>query len=176
MRNWLEKALHKNKTKMNIPIRLASVLLCMTLLSTYFVSGLYARYAVSSQSGESARVAKFSIEGEGMLTEQIKESFVPGSSLAKPLSIHNNSEVAVEYTVAVTNATNNLPLNFSLKKDGASGGEDGNNNVTFTKQLLPCDRTDNYTLTIEWSADQNDPAPMGMVDYIALTVTATQID
>lgn len=176
MRNGLEKALHRNKTKKNIPIRLAAVLLCMTLLSTYCVSGLYARYTVSGRSGDSARVAKFSIEGEGVLTEQIEESFVPGSSLEKSLSIHNNSEVAVEYTIAVTNATNNLPLLIRVTNTGTPDEVKEGNNIAFTKQQLPGDHTDNYTLYICWPADDKDPAPMGMVDYITVTVTAAQID
>ena len=169
------KCLHKNNAKMNIPIRVAAVLLCLTLFSTYLVTGLLARYATSAQSSDHARVAKFSVQGSGALTESIEASIAPGKSADAALIIENNSEVAVEYTVTVTNETNNLPLRFRMVKAGTSPAVNTSGS-TFTSQQLPGSHTDQYTLFIDWEATDNGPALMGMVDYITVTVTAAQID
>lgn len=171
------KYLHKNKIEMNISIRIAAVLVCLTLLSTYFVSGLFARYATSGQGDDSARAAKFSIEGkDAFLQKTIEANLIPGGKESVDLQIENNSEVAVEYTVTVTNKTTNLPLNFWMKKTGGSTVEAADDEITFTGRWLPGSNTDKYTLYIEWKADKKDSTLMGKVDYIMVTVTAAQID
>ncbi len=173
MRTDMGKYLRKNQTKMNIPIRIAAVLLCLVLFSTYLVGGLFARYTTTAQGGDSARVAKFSIHGSGELMQPIAASLVPGTAEDVTLVIKNDSEVAVKYTVTVTRETDNLPLTLQLK---AEGGEDG---PTHTVQQLPGSHTDTYTLHIDWPAaaeSAEDLALMGMVDYITVTVTAVQID
>lgn len=169
------KYLRKSKASINIPIRVAAVLLCLTLFSTYLVSGLFARYATSAQSSDHARVAKFSITGSGSLSQPIAASLIPGETTAATLIIQNDSEVAVEYTVTITNVTNNLPLHFRLEKEGASPTVQ-TNGTALTDQQIPGSHTDKYTLFIDWDAADNDPAWMGMVDYITVTVTAAQID
>lgn len=169
------KYFHKNKTKMNISIRVAAVLLCLTLVSACLVSGLFARYATSGQSSDNARVAKFSVEGSGTFSQPIEANLVPGESKSADVIIENNSEVAVEYTITVTNVTNNLPLNLRMEKDGVSHDAQGNS-ITHTEQQLPGSHTDEYKLHIAWPKGDNDPAKMGMVDYITVTVTAAQTD
>lgn len=47
-------------SKSNIFFKLAAVLLCLTMLSIYLVSGLYAKYSNKSESGNIAAVAEFS--------------------------------------------------------------------------------------------------------------------
>ena len=166
---------HKNKTKINIPICAAAVLLCLALVTTYFVSGLFARYAASGQSSDNTRAAKFSIEGGGVFSQPVVADFTPGSSIEKEFSVQNDSEVAVEYTIEVTNVTKNLPLQLSMGKKGSVPAVQ-KNDITFTEQKLPGSHTDNYTLRIEWPEKDNDSTLMGKVDYIRVTVTATQID
>ncbi len=171
------KYLRKSKTNMNIPIRMAAVLLCLTLLSTYMVTGLLARYATSAQGSDHARVAKFSIQANGQLMQSVEAKIIPGTPEAVPLIIENNSEVAVEYTVTVTNETKNLPLSFRWEQaEDAPAMVMAEDGMTFTAQQLPGGHSDQYTLYIKWPADQNDPALMGMVDHITVTVTAAQID
>lgn len=53
-------------TKINIPMCLAGILLCLTLISVYMTSGLYAKYTVKEAGGDSARVIRF---GDIRLTE-----------------------------------------------------------------------------------------------------------
>lgn len=52
--------LNNSYSKSNIFLKLAAVLLCLTLLSVYLVSGLYAKYSNKSASGNVAAVAEFS--------------------------------------------------------------------------------------------------------------------
>jgi len=47
------------RAKLNIPLCLAAVLLCMTLVSVYLVSGLFARYTAKGTSDNAAAVAAF---------------------------------------------------------------------------------------------------------------------
>ncbi len=184
MREQVGKHLHKSKIKMNmnIPLRVAAVLLCLGLFSGHSVTGLYARYAGSVQSDDQARVAKFFITAEATGTQSQSQSIdadlIPGETETVSLEITNKSEVAVEYTIVVKNETNNLPLRFTMEKVGASAdlSADG---ATYTTQRLPGEYTDKYKLTIDWpaAADQDrDPDRMGMVDHISVTVTATQTD
>ncbi len=169
----------KNKAKVNIPIRAAAVLLCLTLCSTSLVSGLFARYAASALNSNSARVAKFSIEGSGRLLQSVKAELIPGGSQDVEIVIENNSEVAVEYTVTVTKETDNLPLLIGVKKSGSADPALTADTATITEQQIAGSHTDTYTLRIVWPAEEEadrDPSRMGMVDHIVVTVTAVQID
>ncbi len=164
------------RAKRNIPIRIAAVLFCLTLFSTYLVTGLFARYTTSVQSSDQARVAAFSIKGEGALSQTIAAELVPGGSQDVILKIRNDSEVAVEYKIEVTNETKNLPLSFSQKKENGSFSALAADGITFTDQQIPGTHTDTYTLHILWPKGSKDLDLMGMVDYITVKVTAVQID
>ncbi len=179
-----------DQAKRNIPIRVAAVLFCLTLLSTYLVTGLFARYTSSAEGGDHARVAKFSIQGKltqdgATFKQSIEAGLAPGDSNPATILIENNSEVAVEYTITVKNETNNLPLSFRMEK-GSSSPDVTRDGATFTAQQLPGDHTDKYTLYIEWPKPEGDGkeqenrekelSRMGMVDHITVTVTAAQID
>ena len=75
--------------KVNIPICLAGVLLCLTLFSTHFTGGLFARYVSRDSGSDSARVIQF---GDLTLTEtgdfKNGEAFViPGVNLTKNATV-----------------------------------------------------------------------------------------
>ncbi len=177
----------KNKITGYVYIRIAAVLLCLILASTYLIIGLFARYNSDSRADEGARVAKFSIHGSGQLTQSIVAEVIPGNEKTKQsLLIENNSEVAVQYTITVTNETNHLPLEFNVIKDASAAAGtpemspvDGADN-TFTATQSAGSHSDNYILEISWPANTENPeediARIGMVDYITVTVTAEQID
>lgn len=57
---------NRPRAKMNIPVCLACVLLCLTLVSIRLSSGVVARYSTTADSGDSARVIRF---GDLTLTE-----------------------------------------------------------------------------------------------------------
>lgn len=167
------RPLGKGSGKKNIPLRIAAVLYCLTVISAYFATGLLARYSTSNQSGGYARAAKFSIVGNGEFYQTVQADVAPGDEKTVLLSVENNSEVAVEYTVEAANNTKNLPLIIRLKKADSTELTEGD---TFTEQKLPEHHTDKYTLYITWETGKTDPKVMGMVDYITVTVTASQID
>ena len=48
--------------KLNVMIRLAAILLCLVLFTTYLTFGLYAKYLSRAASNGTARVATFEIE------------------------------------------------------------------------------------------------------------------
>ena len=81
----------QQKRKINIPMFLAAVLFCATLISMHFMGGLYARYTTNGAGSDSARVITFGdvkiIEtGDFVVdTESGKESLmiIPGVELDK---------------------------------------------------------------------------------------------
>ncbi len=177
----------KRGNKVNILMCAVAVLLCATLYSTHLVGGLYARYTSSATTSDSARVAKFNITQKFMkddkeLTEIIEANVKPGSSKSVSLIIENKSEVAVEYAIKVVNVTGNLPtLRCTLSPVGDSPAvtlkSSANGEEEYSAiQKEPGTHTDKYTLNIVWDETENDLDYIGMVDYITISVTATQID
>lgn len=190
------KGLHTRETNMNIPVRTIVMLICAALCLVALIAGLSAKFATSEPGGDGARVAKFSITGDCVLTNSVEASLVPGGSTTANLTIENKSEVAVEYTIEIANKTMNLPLEFELEKelekkeDGSStdstfesvsGSDPSKDHIVFTEQKIAGKHTtDNYRLTIKWptkdEAKAADLERMGMVDHVAVTITAAQID
>ncbi len=87
--------------KPNIFMRIAAVLLCLTLLSTCLLSGMLARYTTVGTGSDEARVAKF---GTLTLTESKTQfQLVPGVPAAKdPRITMTASEVSVRVLVELT--------------------------------------------------------------------------
>ncbi len=179
----------KQHAKVNVLMCTVAVLLCATLFSTHLVGGLYAKYTTTSTSTDTARVAKFSITqklldgGSEVLNETVEAEVMPGSNKSVTLQIENKSEVAVEYTIEVKNVTNNLSmLKFALESaDPAKTPEvteqESDVGVSkFTAHQNPGNHTDKYNLNIVWTPTANDLQYIGMVDYISISVTATQVD
>lgn len=75
--------------KKNWPMRIASILLCLVLFTTYLMFGLYARYTTKGESTGSARVIKFGdiiIKENGDFTNG-KATIIPGVGLEKDVDI-----------------------------------------------------------------------------------------
>lgn len=174
----------ERNVKVDILMCVVAVLLCATLFSMHLVGGLYARYTTSISGSDSARVAAFSIKQEGTIFQNIEAKVTPGTTQSVDLTITNDSEVAMEYTLTVTNVTGNLtPLKFKLAPaDGTPSvtTESYENGVSINSaRQIPGKHTDKYNLSIVWEQSTNeedDLALMGMVDYITVSITATQID
>jgi len=176
-------------SKFNILMCTVAVLLCATLFSMHLVGGLYAKYTNTASGSDSARVAKFSITQSGeIINQNIKVLITPGSNNFDniTLEIKNNSEVAVAYTLTVTNATGNLPLKFTLtQKSGTTtpiSTPELNGKVSISKaSQVPGTHTDTYQLSIVWDNTTPDEQSrnlelIGMVDYVTVSVAAVQID
>lgn len=113
-----------HKTKMNIPMCLAAILLCLTLISIHLTSGLYAKYISSASGNDSARVIKFgelTITETGDFYEDNKLMIIPGVDLIKKATVSfSGSESAtyvfVEITPSKWSTTDNKT--FSLMSNG----------------------------------------------------------
>jgi len=90
-------AQEKKKAKLNIPMCLALILLCLTMFTTHLMSGLYARYVTKGSGEDSARVASMGnvyIEEKGDIVDN-KLLVIPGVNLEKDAELtYTGSEVA----------------------------------------------------------------------------------
>lgn len=83
----------------NLMMRLAAVLFCMVMFSTYLMGGLYARYTAEADGQDKARVAKFDVKTSG--PKGVEVLYSQGDSGEYLLEVQNGSEVAISYTVTV---------------------------------------------------------------------------
>lgn len=126
--------------KINIPIRIASVLLCLVLFSLYMTSGMLAKYTTGGRSEGDGRVAKFNVSavdgGTNEFTFDQKLEQQPDGSYA--ITITNNSEVAVRYTLKLEFA-DNIPDYLTIEpKDTNTVITKADKTVTFQgKDLIP---------------------------------------
>ena len=153
--------------------RIAAVLLCLTVMSVWGTSRLYARYSTSASGSDSARVAKFQITQNGDALTQTQtitvEGMKPGDTNKYTVTVQSDSEVTVDYSISVKNVYENLPLEFKMQD--ASG-------KTITKDTIqPNDTaTKTYTLQVTWPTSQTDQSYAGKVDLLNITLTAAQVD
>jgi|GEM_PF-2072287 len=88
----------RRKKRHNIPIYLACLLLCLTLISIHFSSGLYAKYTTTVSGSDSARVIKFgditlTESDSSPITDDQKFIIIPGVTIKKnPLISFAGSE------------------------------------------------------------------------------------
>ena len=107
------------KAKMNIPMCMACVLLCLTLFSTYLTGGLYARYISRDDFEDSARVAKFDVDlssNSDKVDIRLERSTTGNYSFI----IHNKSEVAIKYDILLT-FNKELPSYVKVTLNGKGG-------------------------------------------------------
>lgn len=81
----------------NIMMRLAAVLFCLVMFSTYLMGGLYARYVTRGGGDDSARVAKFDVKGTGGGLVTVRAEAAESGQYA--ITVTNLSEVDVSYDV-----------------------------------------------------------------------------
>lgn len=81
------------KNKVNIPLFLAGILFCLTLISISITSSLIAKYSTTVSDGDSARVAGF----------HPAATITPVNSTI--LYDTNTSDYEIKYTVGVSNAS-----------------------------------------------------------------------
>jgi len=94
----------RKASKLNIPMCAAVVLICLTMFSFHFTSGLYAKYSTDASGSDSARVISF---GEITLTEiggnYDKFTIIPGVDITKDAEVSfAGSESAAYVYVSVT--------------------------------------------------------------------------
>ena len=162
--------MNRSEKAKNWIMRLAAVLLCLVLVTTWATGKMYARYTTRVTVSDQARVAKFNITETGDLTHEIKiDNMKPGETRDFTVEVTSSSEVAVYYTIAVENVYKNLPLEFTMRN---AAGE------KIEKATIAPNETDakTYTLRVTWPKEKADPACAGKVDLLAITLTAAQVD
>lgn len=179
--------MRKADKKINIPLCVATVLLCLTMFSTYMTSGLYARYTASASGGDSARVAAFVFDvndtnGQFLDVSSVNE---PGKRETFQFTVRNNngtrtSEVTEKYQVIVERR-GSLPLTVTVTE----GSTEVVKLTEMQEKAESAERTfqagqsgtHTYAVTVAWPASQNDLqyANAGLAE-IVLRVSAEQVD
>lgn len=98
---------HHNKTsKVNIPMCVAAILFCLTLISIHLTSGLYSKYVTSASSNDSARVVTFgdlTLTETGDFYEGNKLMIIPGVDLTKKAMVKFSGSEAATYVFVEIN-------------------------------------------------------------------------
>ena len=126
----------KTKYCGNIMMRVAAVLFCLVLISTHFMSGLYARYISRGEGEDDARVAKFEVSSEWAGTVNIDVTKTTEGNFT--FKVNNLSEVAISYDLVLT-FENDFPTYLSAEIGTKTGTVDvDGKTVTFEKlESLP---------------------------------------
>ena len=168
--------------------RIAAVLLCLTVLSVWGTSGLYARYSTTASGSDGARVALWG-SSQRITLDSGKQPKQPGQSCTYSLTVTNQrengqvSEVTQKYSIQVVTA-GNLPLTYTLTRDGTVIGTFTETSSTPTWTVAENDMTFSagtaaqmdYKLTVLWPADKTNQALASVPDFIEINVCAEQVD
>lgn len=123
--------MNKSRTAFGgIIFKVTSTLLMLVLVTAYLLSGLLAKYTAANASGQSARVARFSV---GAVADKESFTVTEEQSGEYRLLLTNDSETAVNYTVTLT-LDRQLPSWASVTMDGTAPVEsDDGKTLTFDK-------------------------------------------
>lgn len=179
----------RRSEKINIWIfRIAAVLLCLTVMSVWGTSRLYARYSTTASGSDSARVALWG-STQTIQFDSDKLPKQPGQTCSYNLTVTNKresgevSEVAQKYSIQVVTA-GNLPLTYTLTRNGTKIGTFAEttskptwtvaeDNMAFAAGTAG---TDSYVLTVTWPGTETSPALASIPDYIEINVCSEQVD
>lgn len=89
----------KKNRRINIPMRIASILLCLVLFSVYMTSGMLAKYTTGGSAKDQGRVAKFSVSATADNANYVFKQGEETPIKEYKVKVENPSEVAVRYTV-----------------------------------------------------------------------------
>ena len=173
---------------------LASVLLCLVLMSSCLVAGMLAKHVSGDSEADSSRVAKFAFSVSDKDTSQIIDLSgiqKPGDLKTYNFSVSSGSEVSVSYDITLA-INGNMPLTCTVTKAGSGGSStsvlsavmpgDGNG-TSETKHEAgsfppSSSASDDYSLTVEWPSTENDIAfaSAGSAAEVKLIVTGWQVD
>ena len=176
------------KSKKNITLHLAAVLLCLTLFSVYLTSGLFARYTAQDSGNDSARVAGFHPTATIEPADQTIKYDIDTESytINYTIAVANPSEVAVKYDVVISfnDATlNGAVFQFDDKAEqtiNTSQSSTFNNvGVLSANETTPQNHTLTFTVTRNLIEKLVAAAPDSTLDlktYFTATVDFTQLD
>lgn len=159
------------KTKVNIPMFAALILLMLTMISVHLTSGLYARYTAGATASDSARVAIWNVGATSEKPAVSIDCSTDDLDDVYQFTVTNNSEVTARYDVTVT-FTEALGKGISFELDETKtpqtndnktftfenvgqlnyGGDSAKHTLTFTAVFedVPDDVSYNFTVTIDF--------------------------
>lgn len=116
-------------TQLNIPMLIACVLLCLTMISIHMTSGLYSRYVSTGEGSDSARVIKFgklNLEESGDFvydSENLQNDFViiPGVDLKKKATVSFDGSEAATYVFVEVELSDNWTGPDTFKVSSTDG-------------------------------------------------------
>ena len=187
--------------KKNRTLRVSALLLALTLITTCFVGGTFAKYTSSASVTGTANVAKWSFkvnstdiattndfifnlfadvkdsDGTSVEGDVINSKIAPGTSGSFALTLTNASEVTATYAINYTVNNAGVPLQFSVD-NGRTWGDLAN--VSATTLAAGADTT----ITVQWrwafDGDDNTDTALGIAataqPSVNVEITATQID
>ena len=177
------------KTKKNIPLRLAAVLLCLTMVSAYLVSGLLARYTAQGNGDDAARVAAFrptaSITTDNGLIKYDTAYTGVDYTLTYQITVKNPSEVAVDYDLVVSFASDDLNGSQISLNGGAAQAIAGTDINFGTLGTLTAHDTTGATHTLTFTVTKaivegkiaaTSDSKLDLSAFFTATVTFTQVD
>ena len=112
------------RAERNIPMRMAGILFCLTLISFYLISGMYAKYQASTYSGDSARVITFgdiTLKESGGF-EDGQEIFIPGVPLTKKAVVSFTGSEAATFVFVEITLKDDWTYTNGTFSDKSSGG------------------------------------------------------
>lgn len=138
-------------SKLNITLQLAAVLLCLTLISVYFVSGLFARYTTENTTGNSADVAEFS----------------PAASFVEDTWVFESDKLYYfDYQIKLTNPSE-VDVDCSLE---ISFPDDMLNNAEFTFKGNTIKNNNGSTLQFGSIANLSSGDTAGITETLRITI------
>ncbi len=179
----MEKAVRKPS---NPAMRIALILLCLVLASSYLVAGMLAKYTTSDSDGDTARVAKFIFRLSDTGTSHfidLSDIKQPGDSKEYEFTVSSaGSEITEQYR-AIMQLNGSMPLVCTLEVGSDTATIDrlaaSDVDLPQEKELTGVLNSDKeFKLTVEWPADKNDLkyASGSAVGELILTVTGIQVD
>ena len=185
--------MEKKRDISRLVMQVCAVLLCLTLLSMWLMSNMYARYTTQVSGEDSARVAIFGHDESIDVPSEISAKLVPGSSAEYALSVANysgarTSEVTLNYNLEVATA-GNLPLQFTLYSvsDNGQRSEIGSFAESSTEKEHTFPKADmafeagtqaehKYVLDMQWDGSTDAAGYANIPDYIRININVEQAD
>ena len=165
-----------------MPIVIAFALLCAVLISSHFVSGLFARYTITGEGSSYTRAAAFGVEATADEVSPVTITADGTDDSGKAIytvTVKNTGEVAVKYEATVAFTGDDA-------QENAAKFDASDDNLTFTGYLMVGEQAQE-TVTFDmsgsletddkWSTYSNDDISGGRGEApFTVTVRFTQID
>lgn len=159
---------------------MASVLLCLTLLTTWLTFGLFARYTAGSDDSSSAVVAVMASDVDITLDELLLYPGIEYDPIEVTLTNQENGvvcEVSQSYSFKVSQLTEDLPLTIGVYSDATCRTKVADVGEILTGEFVASTQgEETYYIKVSWDESYNAASYADEIDYLCLSVTATQID